>query len=375
MKIGIMTFWESQNNYGQLLQAFALKTYLRQKGHDVFFIRFYRIPSAKKKSALSRLKFKVILYLNDHFDLNLEVTKAGSPEPDRGFTPFKKQYLKFSPRSYTSLAELKDNPPQADAYICGSDQVWNNTFKVPAEPFFLPFGKSSIKRIAYAASIGQRELSPETAQLFERQLSHFNAVSVREKSSLSICTDAGYKNPVWVPDPTLLFAKQDWLNLLPVPRGNFRPESKKVFIYTLGNSAIKDKEAYLSYIRDMPGVEVQHASANGDTSGNRFPSIPEWLGLIAESDFIMTNSFHGMVFCIIFNKKFIILPNTGAKEGMNERITSLITKFNLEQHMMFGFDRTKMDDLMKLDTDWDYVNNQIADWRHVAHEFLDGALK
>ncbi len=370
-----MTFWESQNNYGQLLQAFALKTYLRQKGHDVFFIRFYRIPSAKKKSALSRLKFKVILYLNDHFDLNLEVTKAGSPEPDRGFTPFKKQYLKFSPRSYTSLAELKDNPPQADAYICGSDQVWNNTFKVPAEPFFLPFGKSSIKRIAYAASIGQRELSPETAQLFERQLSHFNAVSVREKSSLSICTDAGYKNPVWVPDPTLLFAKQDWLNLLPVPRGNFRPESKKVFIYTLGNSAIKDKEAYLSYIRDMPGVEVQHASANGDTSGNRFPSIPEWLGLIAESDFIMTNSFHGMVFCIIFNKKFIILPNTGAKEGMNERITSLITKFNLEQHMMFGFDRTKMDDLMKLDTDWDYVNNQIADWRHVAHEFLDGALK
>lgn len=370
-----MTFWESQNNYGQLLQAFALQTYLKQKGHDVFFIRFYRIPSSKKKSALSRLKFKVILYLNDHFNLNLELTKAGSPEPDRGFTPFKKQHLKFSPRSYTSLAELQQHPPQADAYICGSDQVWNNTFKVPAEPFFLPFGEASTKRIAYAASIGQKEISPETAQLFKRQLAHFNAVSVREKSSLSICIGAGYKNPVWVPDPTLLFTKQDWLRLLPVPAGNFKPGSKKVFVYTLGNSAIRDKEAYLDYIRAMPGVDMQHASANGDNSGNCFPSIPQWLGLISESDFIMTNSFHGMVFCIIFNKKFIILPNTGAKEGMNERITSLISKFNLEHHMMFGFEKAKMDELMSKETDWDFVNAQIADWRHVAYEFLDEAVK
>ena len=374
MKIGIMTFWESQNNYGQLLQAFALQTYLKQKGHDVFFIKFYRIPSSKKKSALSRLKFKTVVYLNDHFNLNLELTKTGSSEPDRGFSPFKKEHLKFSPRSYTSLAELKKNPPEADAYICGSDQVWNNTFKVPAEPFLLPFGKSTTKRIAYAASIGQREVSAETAQLFQRLLSDFNAVSVRENSSLSICMDAGYKNPVWVPDPTLLFAKTDWLRLLPVPAGNFKAGSKKVFIYTLGNSAINDKDAYLDYIKALPGAEVQHASANGDTSGNCYPSSPDWLCLIAESDFIMTNSFHGMVFCIIFNKKFIILPNTGAKEGMNERITSLISKFNLEQHMMFGFDQAKMDSLMSCDTDWEYVNKQIADWRHVAHEFLENAL-
>jgi len=373
MKIGIMTFWESHNNYGQLLQAFALQNFLINKGHDVYFIKFYRIPPPSKKSLVSRLKTQLSVLVKESFS-KTSTQNSLHVEPDRGFDHFRRSYLNIGTTSYKSLSELQLNPPVADVYICGSDQVWNNTFKVPCLPFLLAFGDSSIKRVAYAASFGQKELSSETSEIFRKYLPKFNAVSVRENSGVQICKDVGYDSAVWVPDPTLLFNKEEWSRMLNIRKNGSEMSGKNVFIYTLGNSAIRDKDKYLEHVKQLQDVKISHATANNDFTGNVYPEISEWVALISRADFVITNSFHGMVFCIIFNKNFIVLPNTGAAEGMNERITSLITKFKLEDHMMFEYSEREVDSILAKRTSWDEINNAISEWRNVADNFIKKSL-
>lgn len=373
MKIGIMTFWESSNNYGQLLQAFALQNYLTNKGHEVFFIKFYRIAPPSKISITNLIKTRLSIFKKRLLDR--DNSKLNPVEPDRGFEHFRRFRLNMGSVSYRSLLDLQQNPPVADAYISGSDQVWNNTFKVPCLPFLLPFGDSTVKRIAYAASFGQRELSPETALLFKQYLPEFDAVSVREKSGKNICEDVGYDQAVWVPDPTLLFDKHEWLKMLNIGQSDSGSDKEHVFVYTLGNSAINDKGKYLEHVSKIPNVDVLHATANNDYSGNVYPEVTEWIRLIAHAKFVITNSFHGMVFCIIFNKNFIVLPNTGAAEGMNERIASLITKFSLDDHMMFHYDEERVNRLLQKEISWDEINNSISKWKLVAENFIESALK
>lgn len=359
MKIGIMTFWESQNNYGQLLQAFAMQAHLKKEGHEAFLIKFYRIYPVKNKSLIKKLA---------------QLLKGKKKVEDRGFDLFRNRYFSFSEQGYKSYQELIDNPPVADAYICGSDQVWNNTFSVPCEPFLLGFGDKNVKRISYAASIGQKSLSTDTAELFKKHLKNFNGISVRERSSVDICTKIGFNNVVWVPDPTLLFNKSEWCDLLSLSTSEATKQSESIFVYTLANSEITDKQKFIDYSTSMPGVDVIHTSANNDSSGNSYPTINEWVGYISRADYIITNSFHGMVFCIIFNKKFVILPNTGQAAGMNERITSLLGRFNLEDHVMYEFSKEKIDQLFSKEIDWKSINKSISDWGKEGRDFLNKSL-
>lgn len=365
MKIGIMTFWESHNNYGQLLQAFALQAYLKKEGHEVFFIKFHRIAPPKRQPLLKQLIKSVIRKIQGD---------STSLDHSRGFDDFRKEHLTFSENGYKNYQELLDNPPIADAYVCGSDQVWNNTFKVPCEPFLLGFGPKLTKRVSYAASIGQKEISAETAALFKKHLENFNGISVRENSGVQICQQLGFSETAWVPDPTLLFTKAEWSDYLGININTAVQKKSGIFVYTLANSVINDKQKFIDYSNQMKDVQVIHASANDDSSGTIYPTINEWVGYIRSSDYIITNSFHGMVFCIIFNKKFVILPNTGHALGMNERITSLLGRFNLEEHVMYEFSKEKMDRLFEKEIDWKTINSSIDSWREEGKDFLNKSL-
>jgi hypothetical protein len=367
MRIGIMTFWESQNNYGQLLQAYALQSYLENKGHEVFLIKYRRIR-AKKNSILKRLiSLDIKRFIKDIIEKkNALAEKINNP---RDFNSFRSSYLHFTERVYNSFEDLKSNPPEADMYVCGSDQVWNNTFKVSCEAFLLGFGEPNKKRVAYAASFGTKEISENTRRLFETHIKKFNGVSVREESGIDLCKHVGYKDPYWLPDPTLLFSSEQWLSMVP-PR-NVLPSkrNKRLFLYTLGNSKIPNREAYIQYAKSLHDVEVIHVSANGDYSGNEFPAIDQWLSIINSSDYVITNSFHGIVFSIIFNKNFIVLPNTGSALGMNERILSLLGKLKLTDHIIYHFDEKRIDELLNMNILWNEVNLCIKDWQNDANIF------
>lgn len=202
MKIGIITCWQSLDNYGQQLQCFALQTLLRNWGHDAFLIRYapqkqkktvwqkiinhfihpkyilYRLPiqTTSKKDAINEMALK-------------EINRKKNPQ--RHFEQFREEHLKMSPTIYHSYYELLNNPPEADVYITGSDQVWHDPYTLnTAKGWFLQFGSNKVKRISYAASIGRTPNRKELS-LFRQFLSRFDAISVRENSIRELCRQQG----------------------------------------------------------------------------------------------------------------------------------------------------------------------------------------
>jgi hypothetical protein len=371
MKIGILTFWESQDNYGQLLQAFALQSYLEKMGNEVFLVKYRRIPHVKKRTFGERVKnFDLKRFLESRFP-SIGAASNHDSKIDRYFDAFRETYINFSDKTYDTLEQLKAAPPKADVYICGSDQIWNNSFSVSCEAFLLGFGEKNVKRIAYAASFGMKELPLETERLFRDHIHNFDKVSVREKSGLNICKKLGYESAIWVPDPTMLFGKDDWLRLFPAGKAQERNYGKRLFLYTLGNSPINERESYIEFANSLEDVEIFHVSANNDFSGNSYPSIPDWIHTLSESDFVITNSFHGTLFSVLFNKNFVVLPNTGSKSGMNERVISLLDKFDLEGRISYEFDQDNLNKLVFDEIDWSAVNHKVEDWKLTTDKFFE----
>lgn len=357
-----MTFWESTNNYGQILQLFALSETLKRKGHDPFLIKFYRIPPNHKKKVLAS-KFNL-------FQLLDFVNKLFVHDKDeiRKFNHFKSKYLSFGNRNYYSLDDLKRNPPKADMYIVGSDQVWNNNFSISVEPFLLGFGNPGIKRVAYAASFGVSDLDTESKKIFLKYLKDFDAISVRERSGVGICNDLGSISVDWVLDPTMLFTKENWFQMLNISDSE---PNNTIFIYTLGHSSNNDKDRFISHANQLEGFSVIHASANNDGLGGFLPTIEEWIGCINNSSFVVTTSFHGVVFCLLCKTNFVVLPSQGNKEGMNERIDSLLGLVELKDHIAKEFSAENFNFLLGKKIDWNRVNTLIQEKRDSSFSFLE----
>ncbi|MBD1431813.1 polysaccharide pyruvyl transferase family protein [Sphingobacterium sp. DN00404] len=366
MKIGIMTFWESKNNYGQILQLFALQSYLKKIGHKPFLIKYYRIPESKVVSILKPVS--ILRYLKR----TVKELFSRDYDKERQFDLFKKRHIIFGEDSYYSIGDLNKRPPHADAYVVGSDQVWNNKFSVSAEAFLLSFGGSNVRKVAYAASFGQTRLDNDTRTLFNKYIREFNAISVREKSGLTICDNLGVKEAKWVLDPTFLFSKEEWNDMLGLVDTS---TNNTIFIYTLGNSEITDKDKFVDYAKQIDGVRVVHASANNDSSGKYRPTIPQWVGEIKNAKLVVTTSFHGMVFSLINNTNFIVLPNTGKAEGMNERVVSLLSYLGLIDHVITSFSKDSFDKILKKEMPWEEINEKLEKMNVLSKEFLHQSLK
>lgn len=192
MKIGIITFWESQENYGQLAQACALQIYLERKGHTPFLIRYdksYEVNRLKpgKMEMLQQLNWNKLFDVRAVSQKLKNMITTAAPPVDRNFKEFREDFLKVDHHRYHSYEELKANPPEADLYITGSDQVWNHCYTGNPKPFFLQFGSPDAKRAAYAASFGHKELPLSILNEYEQYLKSFAAIGVREKSGVALC--------------------------------------------------------------------------------------------------------------------------------------------------------------------------------------------
>lgn len=222
MKIGIITYWGAQTNYGQVLQCYALQNFLRMKGHDVFVIRYNREKDILPTDILKKIsKIFNPLFIVSYFLRRLEQKKIDKDiySHNRGFDDFRKKYIIQSSKEYESFLELRNNPPEADLYITGSDQVWNywnipiKRYKNVVHAFFLDFGGSNIKRISYAASWGITNLPQDYKKEIQPLIKRFDYISVREKSGIALCKQCGRENAEWVCDPTLLLCANEYRNL------------------------------------------------------------------------------------------------------------------------------------------------------------------
>jgi len=362
MKIGILTFWWSQDNYGQLLQCFALQKYLRDMGHEAYLIR-YRYSTDTKKTLFIVKVFKAfnIIKLLRYLSKKLKKYKITNEQVlfNREFDDFRNKYLCFSKEIYSTYLELKENPPLADAYIVGSDQVWN--YKLldiprsnPCHAYFLDFGPENVKRLSYAASFGVSELPDVVKATIKPLLANFNYISVREENGVSLCKQCGCKKVEWVCDPTLLLDASCYRVLYRDCIDNIqKPEKKYIFLYMLSNECSFDIQNVYNYAASKK-LDVVYVTGNGriDNKEKQFPNIPTWLYLVDNSEYIITNSFHCGVFSSLFHKQFGIVPLSGNDKGMNARFDSLFARLGIESRYIIK------DDFSVLDNKYTITNNK-----------------
>ena len=310
-------------NYGALLQAYALRQALARDGDNVSILRYelditqqtYRtIP---KITSLGSLK-KVVLSLPRLF-----VTK----ESVKRCLRFRENYFHFT-KPYRSFCELQQNPPTADILVTGSDQVWNPKISYD-KAYYLQFGSTDALRCSYAASIGLAEIPEVQREDFIRRVKQVTFRSVRERSAKKLLESYGISSQVHL-DPTLLLKAEDYDHIARTPDIN----EPYILLYLL-----KLPENYQNYIAALERLYPVHKIVS--IPGNAFaPKIghceagnigPEdFVGLIRGADAVLTTSFHGTVFSIIYHKPFLsILP-----KGTGGRISDLLELLGLSSHII-----------------------------------------
>lgn len=341
MKIGILTYWWSQDNYGQLLQSYALQKYLRDAGHDAFLIRYDSRNDFLRTQFILRC-FKalnpVLLCKFLQHKINLKKLLEESKLNDRHFDDFREKYIVQSENVYTSYNQLKENPPEADVYIVGSDQVWNfslfktvNNCKNLIHAYFLDFGSTQTKRISYAASWSCSDLRSDIIEKISPLLKNFDYVSVREKSGINLCRKCGYDTAEFRCDPTLLLTAENYRSLYKENYDTFKRKNPYLFLYMLNNTCDFDIQKVYEF-GERKNLEIVYVTGNGkiDRYEKTFATIPQWLSLIDNAEYVVTNSFHCCVFSLLFEKKFGVVPLTKTLAGMNSRIETLSEIFGIK---------------------------------------------
>ncbi len=247
-----------------------------------------------------------------------------------------------------------------NSFVVGSDQVWRRNMAISYAPisfFFLSdMYKMQLKRsISYAASFGSDEWegTPEETEECGRLLREFKAVSVREHSGVKICKDVFGVDAVQMPDPTLLLYTRDYGKIIDSEK-TWLPDSKFVAAYVLDETA--GKAELLQGSADALNLKLQHLMphATAKKRRDRFPiSVPQWLRLIRDCEYFITDSFHGCVFAIIYNKPFVCLGNAGRG---NARFDTLLGTFGLEDRMVTHASPEEVQRVLNNPIDWERVN-------------------
>lgn len=326
MKICILT-QPLGTNYGGILQAYALQKVLRDMGHDVTTLRFRPdvpwVPSGYKKHLLTLRRFvsKYIKGNNSIVYCNPDrQTRFAYRELDR-FIDTQMHCLEVkAPLSFHDL-------PTFDTFIVGSDQVWRPAYSPCLPNFYLDFlGNAPAKRIAYAASFGVDiwEADEEMTTRIRPLAQQFDAISVREKSGINLCKEHLGVHAKWMPDPTFLLSANDYLNLC---------HSIQTIREPYIAAYILDKEDEVLQFVDRVAKELKLPVKNfGHFDWSTCSDSPEfWIDVISHASFVLTDSFHGTVFSLLFERPFLTLINS---ERGTSRFTSLLDSVGLRNRLI-----------------------------------------
>lgn len=360
-KIAIITAFRDLYNYGQILQAYALCTYLNSIGHNAYLIDFaYDADwhTIEPVSLKSRLKF--LIKKSPIFSWVLKRKDKCQ------FLDFKKKHIVNKSKTYYSYAALKKAPPEADVYITGSDQIWGSHTK-RLEPFFLSFGSPEVRRLAYAPSFGAPTLSKDRVTLIKPLIAAYDAVGVRESSGKEIARSLGYEKCEWVPDPTILLEKSDWIKIASTDSPFKEKKHLKVFVYIIG----KDNDSrILKFAYGIKNSEIVVASDHPSLPEEKqFITIPQWLRAFEDCDYVITNSFHGTMFSLIFRKPFLTFERIGRAAHMNVRVQSIIKKVNLPERLVSADTEPSLE-VLSAPLPMSNLDKSINEWREVGTNFL-----
>lgn len=381
MKIGILT-QPLHSNYGGLLQNYALQQTLIKAGYEVETIDWKEGESIKEM--LYKVKMKVLhAFLPSRYPkVKYEPNEKENRVIRRNTNLFITKYIHHTPAvcSYRGFAK-QDEKGKYDIYVVGSDQCWRPVYNTFLSSMFLDFTKGKqVGRIAYAASFGtdKWEFTPKQTTLCAALAKMFDLVTVREDSGVKLCKEHLGVEAVHVLDPTMLLTKDDYIQLIEAEK---EPHSAgTLFNYILDPDA--KKAAFIQRVAEAQGLtpfqvlpKCQAETRTKDDVKKHiedcvFPSVTTWLRAFMDAEMTIVDSFHGMVFSIIFNKPFWVIGNE--ERGMS-RFTSLLKLFNLEDRLL---DANHLDDIdISQPVDWGSVNATLIDMRNMSKTLLLNELK
>ncbi len=362
MKIGILT-QPLQANYGGLLQNYALQQTLIRSGHEVETIDWGRPKSLRAELYRMKLQFLATWFQSQYPEVRYQPSKKELATIWRNTNHFINAYLNHTVPMH-SLNEFRHqaNIGKYDAFVVGSDQCWRPCYNSFLSSMFLEFANDmDVKRISYAASFGtdKWEFSPQQTAVCASLAQKFDLVTVREDSGVTLCKDYLGVDAVHVLDPTMLLSKEDYIQIIEKEQ---EPKSDgTLFNYILDPDA--KKSTFIDKVAQENGLKVFQVlpKCQAETRTRKdvksriddcvFPGVSTWLRAFMDAEMTVVDSFHGMVFSIIFNKPFWVIGN--AHRGMS-RFTSLLKVFHLENRLL---DASGLDDVdLSQSIDWESVN-------------------
>lgn len=323
MKTSILTFHES-NNSGALLQAYALQTVLSRLSQESCDILNYH---SKYKALNYSVRFNknLLVFFNKLLSLPLQ------KNIQKNAVQFRKEYLNITNKVYKSPKEMIELNNKYDKFFCGSDQVWNPVNTGADDTYFLSFVTDKQKIVSYAPSIALSQIPNEYVDFLTENINRFHYLSVREKSGREIIKNLTGRNAKWVLDPTLLLKKNEW-NII-----SKKPNINKPYIFVYYISYIPELIDFVSKLKKKTGFDVIVSvktvrdifvcSMKGFTA--KIISTQEFVGCIANAEYIVTNSFHGTAFSVNYEKEFFTFGNKKGLSKANSRITDFLDKFGL----------------------------------------------
>ena len=350
-------------NYGASLQAYALQTFLEKREVDARIID-YQAPYLSKLFDFNDMpeKCKKNLVLKWLFRCHLlNVYIPAIPKYFR-YKKFNKKYLKLTSEKFINNEQLRMLKP-ADMYFCGSDQIWNSyNYPCGKDPaFFLDFAPSNASKFSYAASFGSNRIDEDYSEFIKEKLSSFDAISVREKSGQAILESLNVSDVEFVVDPVFLLPQNEWSKL-----ARKKIEKPYVLIYAFNNmEKAREIAKHIAFQNDFEIKEFAYGKSE-------YSSGPcEFLYLIKNAQYVVTNSFHAIAFSLIFEKQFWVVDR--AEKELSERLDNILEIANLMERKI-----ATLEDVINRYSDkinYSKVNILIEDFVNTSKSYIERCIE
>lgn len=365
-KVGIVTIWS--NNYGSVLQAYALQKIIERLGYQAEIIQHYRDPYKQE----SRSRLKQILHTSPSFLLQYAMNYKRNRMRHQGYADFKSSRLNVSKKVYYQDSDFSDLASQYDAIVVGSDMLWSNDFK-ENWPFYYASFAPSEKIVTYAPSFGKNDLSKEEIEMCKPMISRIAHLSCREEAGVAFIKDKFGLEAEHVIDPTLLLNGEEWSHILgDSPR---LINENYILTYAFKGSQHNGRKRFFKKLKSLPDKRLVFIMGQeGQFKRNIYKgyfSPAEYVNLFRDADFTVTDTFHGLMFSLIFNKPFVVLDKSSFGIS-SDRQQSTLKTYGLEDRFVMP-DIIINDELMKLD--YTKVEQKINENREKSIEYLKKSLE
>ena len=372
-KIGIITF-HSAYNFGSTLQAYATQKAIEKIGYDCQIIN-YRMNEQKLYYSLYRTSYGVKTFVKDLMQMTMHSKRVARVN---GYEDFIRKYLNLT-KEVCEPEEVYAMYDQFDQMVSGSDQIWNkhaNELHRVSWQYMYPYLLKGFqgKKISYASSTGNM-VDPDELKIVSAEVADFSFISIREKTSAETFSTLLKRNIPVVLDPTLLFNREAWMDMLPIVKNNGDPY---ILYYSLcGIKGYKTKiEAIrrLSQQKKMKVVLITPLASSPFVHGNIEPhpeySTIEFLNALYNADMVVTDSYHGSIFSMNFNKDIYSICGQNASDF---RKTDIFNRVGLEERIVKSIDEVCSRKFAPID--YDKVNAKLDGFRASSIEYLKNALQ